>query len=84
MIFQHQNLSVLLTRNALTTLHVYKKNVKIHAMPIHVAKMPNVRLKIIEPYVSVFQDLSEILIHFVKNVRLILYQSFEKFVIKLE
>ena len=73
MIFQHQNLNVLLIRNVLTTLHVYKKNVKIHVMHIHVAKMQNVRQKIIELYVSVFQDLSEILIHFVKNVRLILY-----------
>ena len=71
MIFQHQNLNVSLIRNVLTTLHAYKKSVKIHVMPIHVAKMPNVRQRIIEPYVSVFQDLLEILIHFVKNVRLI-------------
>ena len=78
MIFQHQNLSALLTRNALTTLHVYKKNVKIQAMPIHVAKMPNVRLKIIEPYVSVFQGSLAILIHFVKNVRLILAYVFNR------
>ena len=73
MIFQHQNLNVLLIRNVLTTLHVYKKNVKTRVMPIHAAKMQNVRQRIIEQYVSVFQDLSEILIHFVKNVRLILY-----------
>ena len=73
MIFQHQNLNVLLIRNVLTTLHAYKKSVKTHVMPIHVAKMPNVRQRIIELYVSVFQDLLEILIHFVKNVRLIFY-----------
>ena len=78
MIFQHQSLSVLLTRNALTTLHVYKKNVKIHVMPIHVAKMLNVKLRIIEPFVSVFLGSLAIPIHFVKNVRLILEYVFNR------
>ena len=68
--FQHQNLNALLIRNALTTLHVYKRNVKIHVTPILVAKMLNVKPRIIVQFVFVFRDILEIPIHFVKNVRI--------------
>ena len=72
MIFQHQNLNVLLIRNVLTTLHVYKKSVKIHVIQTHVVKMLSVKPRTIVPFVFAFQDMLEILIHFVKNVRFVI------------
>ena len=56
-IFQHLDLNAQLILNAQITLHVYKKNVKIHVMLIRAAKMPNVEQKIIEPFVFVFRDM---------------------------
>ena len=67
--FQHQNRNARLIRTVLTTLHVYKRNVKIHVIQTLAVKMPNVKPKTIGPFVFAFQDILEIHIHFVKNVR---------------
>ena len=56
-LFQHQNLNVYLIQNVLTTLHVFKKNAKIHVMPIHVGNLLNVKPKTIAPFACVFQDM---------------------------
>ena len=70
--FQHQNLNALLIQNALTTLHVYKRNVKILVMLTLVAKMQNVKQRIIVQFVFVFRDTSVIPINFAKNVRIVI------------
>ena len=72
MIFQHQNLNVLLIRNVLTTLHVYKKSVKILVIQTHVVKMLSAKPRTIVPFVFAFQDILEILIYFVKKVRFVI------------
>ena len=70
MIFQLPDLNAQLIANVQITLHAYKKNVKTLVTLIHVAEMQNVRQKIIELFASVFMDMLETLIHYVKNVRL--------------
>ena len=67
--FQHQNLNARPIQNALITLHVYKKSVKIHVILILVVEMQNARQKIIEQYVFVSMDMLEIHTLSVKNVR---------------
>ena len=68
-IFQHLDLNVQLILNAQITLHVYKKSVKTLVTRTRVVEMPNARLKTIEQFVFVFMAMSEILTHYVKNVR---------------
>jgi transcription antitermination factor NusG len=65
----HQNLNARPILNALITLHVYKKSVKIHVILILVVEMQNARQKIIEQYVFVSMDMLEIRTLSVKNVR---------------
>ena len=73
--FQHRNRSARLIRTVLITLHVYKKSVKIHVIQTHVVKMLSVKPRTIVPFVFAFQDMLEILIHFVKNVRFVIMSS---------
>ena len=67
--FQHRDQNVYQTQSVLTTLHVSKKNARIHVLLTHVDRMPNARLKIIEHFVFVSLVLQEIHILSVKNVR---------------
>lgn len=64
----HQNLNARPILNALITLHVYKKSVKIHVILILVVEMQNARQKIIEQYVFVSMDMLEIRTLSVKNL----------------
>ena len=67
--FQLQDLNAQLTQSVPITLHAYKRNAKIHVTPTHVVETLNVEPKTIVLSVSVFQDILEIHIVFVKNVR---------------
>jgi len=55
--FQHQNQNVYQTQNVRTISHVYKKNARIHVLPIRVDKTLNAKSKTIEHYVFVFMVL---------------------------
>ena len=55
---------------------VSKRNVKIHVIQTLVVKMLNAKPKIIGPFVFAFQDILEIHIHFVKNVRFLELNSY--------
>ena len=68
---QLPNLSVQPIPNAQIILHVSERNAKTHVLLAPVALMLNVKHNAIVLYAIVNQDMREILIEFVKNVRII-------------
>lgn len=69
--FQLPALNVQRTQNVQIILHVSERNAKTHVLLAPVALMLNVKHNAIVLYAIVNQDMREILIEFVKNVRII-------------